>query len=93
MNTENAMAIKDWSNDKFSNMLGTILVVSIVFALTSLILGAWITSNQERKIYTEHNYQKCLVFNPNNNEETRIWQHTCQKIPVYYSTPIIKKED
>ena len=86
------MAFKDWSDDKFTNLSITIVLVSAGILLTILIIAAWITSNIEYKIYTDHKYQKCLVFNPNNNEETMLWQHTCQEIPAYYTMPVIRNK-
>jgi len=85
------MAIEKWSNDKFANFVIAGTIISICVLIAILIIVAWVTSNQEYEMYIKNGYQKCVIFNPNNGEEAKVWQKECQKIDMVYMAPIVKK--
>jgi len=85
------MAIERWSDNKFANFVIAGTIISICVLVTILIIVAWATSNQEYEMYTKNGYQKCVIFNPNNGEESRLWQKECQKIDMVYMAPVVKR--
>jgi len=84
------MAIDDWSDNKFGNLLITIFIMGMgFFIITSIMLANYLEENKI-KYFIDNGYQECLVFNPNIGEQQKVWQKKCQKIDTYYKIAIKK---
>jgi len=74
------MAIENWSDQKFENLMVASTIVYIILIISALIAFAWYTNVLERELMVKNKYQECLVYVPGLQSKVTLLQKECQVI-------------